>query len=372
MRRFLIILTAIAAIAAMSAMAACGGDAGAPGSSASASASVEPAEPTGATAASGATTGTGETSAFAVEPDEPWIAAQPHRPHLALVRPDGSEAVDILDDLPYEQFHPDWSPDGMQLTFEHAPEGPDADVRDVWISDADGSNAEPLVTEYPPDLEGLFWSTPAWSLDGDSIAMVGYQGNAAMVLPTRSVLAVVDLATRELSVVSEVASADGNLHANPRWSNDGTAIVFALDHFRGDRYLGAAIAIVRHADAEWSEPELITEVGEYADHPDWHPTEDLIVFSTYDYAAFWETDEPSNLYTIRPDGSDRIQLTDFGAGEDRATQPTWTSDGRIIFTYVSGERDERQQIAFIGADGSGLLVIDGTEDLVYPRLRPTA
>lgn len=308
-----------------------------------------------------------------VQDGEPWIAAQPHRQHLVLVRPDGTDALDILEDLPFEQFHPDWSPDGARLAFEHAPEGPDADIRDVWISDADGANAEPLLTEYPRGLEGLFWSNPAWSADGGAIVMVGYEGNAGLTLPARSVLAIVDIATRELSVVSEYESAsNGNLHSNPRWSNDGTAIVFVLDHFRGDRYIGGAIAVIRGTDTGWTEPDLLTEASEFADHPDWHPTEDLVVFCTYEYAAFWDTDEPSNLYTIRPDGSDRVQLTTFGPGEDRATQPSWTSDGRVIFTYVSGEHDETQRPAFIDADGTGLEILDGLENLVYPRLQPTA
>jgi Tol biopolymer transport system component len=371
MRRFVIIVTAIATLAAM---AACG-DSGAPASSASAEAPSEPTGANGTTPATGASGLTGESGAagdLVVQAGEPWIAAQPHREHLVLVRPDGTDAVDILEDLPFEQFHPDWSPDGMRLTFEHAPEGPDADVRDVWISDADGGNPEPLVTEYPAGLEGLFWSNPAWSPDGTEIAMVGYEGNTMTLLPPRSVLAVADVASGELTVVSEYESAaDANLHSFPRWSNDGAAMVFSLDHFRGDRYLGAAIAVIRRTDDGWTEPELITEVGEFADHAEWHPTEDLIVFTTYDYSSFWQTDDPSNLYTIRPDGSDRTQLTDFGPGEDRATQPTWTLDGRILFTYVSGVQDETQRPAFINADGTGLEILDGLENLVYPRLRPT-
>ena len=307
-----------------------------------------------------------------VESRGPWIAAQPHREHLVLVRPDGSELVDILGDLPFEQFHPDWSPDGEQLAFEHAPEGPDADVREVWISDADGADPEALLTEYPAGLEGLFWSNPTWSPDGSAIAMVGYEGNASMGLPARSVLAVVDVATGEVSVVSEYRSAKGNLHSNPQWSNDGTAFVFSLDHFDTfGAYQGGAIAVIERTGDGWSEPELLTEVGEFADRPDWHPTEDLIVFGTYDYGAFFETDEPSNLYTIRPDGSERTQITDFGPGEDRATQPSWTSDGRIIFTYVSGPSDESQRIAFIEADGSGLEIVDAPENLVHARQSPT-
>lgn len=344
----------IIALAAILAVAACGG-----------SETPRPAEPRDSSSPSAA-------AGPSVEGGEAWIAAQPHSEHLVLIRPDGSGAVDILGELPFEQFHPDWAPDGDQLAFEHAPEGPDADARNIWISDADGTHAEPLVTSHPAGLEGLFWANPAWSPDGSALAMVGYEGNASLGLPARSVLAVVDFSTRKLSVVSEYESANnGNLHSNPRWSNDGTAFVFTLDHFRGDRYLGGAIAVIEQTATGWSEPELITDVGGFADHADWHPTKDLIVFCTYDYGAFFETEEPSNLYTIRPDGSQRTQITDFGPGEDRATQPTWTSDGRIIFTRSTGASDDEQRPAFIRADGSGIEVVDTPENLVYPRLRPT-
>ena len=202
--------------------------------------------------------------------------------------------------------------------------------------------------------------------------MVGFDANDAVALPGRSVLAVVDVATRELSVVSEYESAnDGNLHNLPRWSNDGSAFVFTLDHFRGENYAGGAIAVIEQTGGDWSEPELITKPGMFADHADWHPTEDLIVFCTYDQ-TFYETDEPSNLYTVRPDGSQRTQLTDDGPGEERATQPSWTSDGRIIFTHMTGDQDETLRPAFMQADGSGLEVVDISQNLAYPRLQPTS
>ena len=319
-----------------------------------------------------APSGPAATEPPTVEEGEAWIATQPHRQHLVLIRPDGTDAADILADLPFEQFHPDWSPDGGQLAFEHAPEGPDADVRDVWISDADGSNAEPLVPEYPAELEGLFWANPAWSPDGSAIAMVGYEGNSSLGPPSRSVLAIADLATGEISVVSEYRSADGNLHTGPRWSKDGDRLSFTLDHIEGDEYLGGTIAVIERRNGGWTEPAEITDVGEFADRADWHPTEELLVFCTYDYSAFFETDEPSNIFTIRPDGSDRTQLTDFGPGEDRATQPSWTSDGRILYTHVSGETDGIQRPAFMDADGSGVQIVDAPENLVHSRLRPTS
>ncbi len=81
---------------------------------------------------------------------------------------------------------------------------------------------------------------------------------------------------------------------------------------------------------------------------------------------------PSNLHTIRPDGTELMPITTFGPGETRASHPSWTADGRIIFTDVTGAADERQSPAFIGADGSGLQILTGLENLVHSRLRPVS
>jgi Tol biopolymer transport system component len=329
------------------------------------------AKPDG-TASPAYTTPPVEPTHFVVAEGETWIVSQPQdTKHLGLTRPDGTGFTQIAPELPHEQLRPDWSPDGERLAFEHTPEGWGADVRDVWLSDADGSNAEPLIARYPAGLERMFWKAPAWSADGSKILMLGLDSNDALTLPGRSILAIVDVATRDVEVIGEYESANnGNLHALPRWSNDGSAIVFTLDHFRGEDYLGGALAVIERKGSGWSRPDLLTEPEEFADHADWHPTEDLIVFCTYD-GSFYDTDDPSNLYTMRPDGSARTQLTHFGPGEIRATQPTWTPDGRIIFTHMTGASDETLRAAFIEADGSGLEVVEGGVNLTYSRLRPT-
>ena len=110
----------------------------------------------------------------------------------------------------------------------------------------------------------------------------------------------------------------------------------------------------------------------FASYPDWHPSDDLIVFTTYDLGEYQATDEPSNLYTIRPDGSDLRAVTTFGPADQRATQPTWTPDGaRIMFTLVGQADgfDGPRQVATIAPDGSDQ-VIPGPEG-THARLRPT-
>jgi Tol biopolymer transport system component len=99
------------------------------------------------------------------------------------------------------------------------------------------------------------------------------------------------------------------------------------------------------------------------------------VFATYDVGYLASTDKPSNLFTIRPDGSGLTQVTDFGLSEERSSQPTWTSDGRIIFDYITGANDEKINIAFLNREGPGLELVAGPDAVglgnrPHPRLRP--
>lgn len=299
---------------------------------------------------------------------EAWIVFQGVALGFTFIRPDGTGNHVILGP-PWDQVHPDWSPDGSQIAYVQATDT----TFEVWITDPQGTTPEPLLTEVPAELSGLFWDNPAWSPDGSQIAMVGYEGNPRSELPARSVLVIVEVDTGEITIVGEFAQSDGYLHSFPRWSPDGNAFVINVDHFTGAEVIGATVAIIRQTDTGWSVPDPITEVGGWA-RPDWHPTEGLIVFCSFDVGGFQSTDEPSNLFTVRPDGTELTQITDFGPGEARATQPTWTSDGRIIFNYTTGAGDEQRNVAFINADGSGMEVASEAdavgENNPHPRLRP--
>jgi predicted Rdx family selenoprotein len=141
-----------------------------------------------------------------------------------------------------------------------------------------------------------------------------------------------------------------------------------LDHFKGDEFVGGRIAVIRRTDAGWSKPKSITKlVG--GPRADWHMTDDLIVFCTNDVGSVQVTDEPSNLFTVRSDGSKLTQITDYGPGKERASQPTWTADGRIIFDHITGADDELGTVAFINSDGSGLEIAVGNE-LIGESNRP--
>ena len=133
---------------------------------------------------------------------------------------------------------------------------------------------------------------------------------------------------------------------------------------------GSTIGVVSVTE-EGAKPVVLTDWSMYATYPDWRRGSDEILFSTYDLGEFQATDEPSNLYTIKPDGSGLTALTSFGRGEQRATQPTWTADGsQIIFTLVGqrADMDNPRHAAFLDANGSNINDIGVVA--THPRLRP--
>ena len=348
-------------------VAACGGgSASAPSADVTEQPSTTPAANSTSPSIVASDTSVAATSGAAtvVADGEEWIVFQGVQGGLSLIRPDGTDYHVILGP-PAQQVHPDWSPDGSQIVYVLK----DENTYEIWITDPLGTDPQPLITEYPAELSGLFWDNPAWSPDGSQIAAVAYQGHPAEVFPARSLLVVVDVATGEVEVVGELAV--GQAHSFPRWSPDGNAFVVSLDSFTDDAYLGGAVSIIRRSEIGWAEPVQITDVSR-GPSADWHPVEDVIVFCD-GVSTHPQSDESSNLFTIRPDGTEQSPITDYGPGEDRACQPTWTLDGRIIFNHNTGAEDELGSIALLNADGSGLEIVadDATTGPGnHPRLRP--
>ena len=264
------------------------------------------------------------------------------------------------------QAHPDWSPDGTRLAF--AADDP-ADplgteiTRDLWVGDPDGSNARRVFDCAAPCIEA---EDPAWSPDGRTLAFATWG-------PQPASLALLDLATGSVSIILTIEhGSDG--YRGPRWSPDGRRIVLEHQTWTGgadDRLVDTTIGIV-DLDAKVPEFTPLTKPETWATYPDWHPTDDRIVFSTRPWTAL--KDGPSNLYTILPDGSGLAALTTFGPGETRAVQPTWLPDGSgVIFTAVEGTGFGDPTMAVINADGSGLrsATTSGPMFGTHPRLRPT-
>ena len=84
------------------------------------------------------------------------------------------------------QAHPDWSPDGQRIAFaadDARQTGESVVTRDLWVSDANGHNAERVLDCELPCVVADY---PAWSPDGQSLAldMVDIRDNIEMTSPS--------------------------------------------------------------------------------------------------------------------------------------------------------------------------------------------
>lgn len=105
-----------------------------------------------------------------------------------------------------ERTSPSISPDGRKIAFESTQSG----AREIWVADADGSNAQ-QVTDFRIPTTG----TPRWSPDGKLIAFdstVGGEYNVYVVEPNGGV-------PRKLNI-------DRPDNSMPSWSKDGAWIYF--------------------------------------------------------------------------------------------------------------------------------------------------
>ena len=294
------------------------------------------------------------TSAPVVAPGESWIVYQAWdgAPHLRLVRPDGSG-----DHLLVDGMHPDWSPDGGRIAYVVGDTA-------IWTVNVDGSEAQALP--IPCDDGCVLNDSPAWSPDGSTIAFTRLvdppDGDAY------TDVAALDLASGDIRTLYTPPAGVGTWYV--RWAPDGRSIVV-----NGDRYpsidssvvSGGALEVV---DLSGSQPvaRQLTDPGMFATYPDWSPDGSRIVFTTHDLGVRdgGNQQDPllaSDLYTINPDGTDLVQLTDNPTGTTLirngtasgplSSQPSWTPDGRIIFVQVEGEAWPGWQMATIGADGTG-------------------
>ena len=162
---------------------------------------------------------------------------------------DGTQAQRVTND-PAEATDPSWSPDGRELAFIGFGQGTD---RSVFVVDLETGRTRQLTQEAGDA------SNPDWSPDGTQILYTVEVTVGAPAGPGASVLRTVDVATGEVTNLTErtVGAADG------AWSPDGSTIAFASDR------VGLALDEVHGIflmDADGGGIRSLV-----ADVPAWHP-----------------------------------------------------------------------------------------------------
>jgi Tol biopolymer transport system component/DNA-binding winged helix-turn-helix (wHTH) protein len=145
----------------------------------------------------------------------------------------------------FDDHNPDFSADGTRITFTSTRSG----TEEIWIANADGSQAAQMTTIGGPNT-----SNSRWSPDGRTILFNSRRSGSAD-------LYLLDVATRELRRLTD----DPSDEYEPRWSRDGSWIYFVstrggrADVWKLPSAGGAAVQVTRQgglaafesADGRW-------------------------------------------------------------------------------------------------------------------------
>jgi Tol biopolymer transport system component len=269
---------------------------------------------------------------------------------LTTMLPDGQgRRVLFPQDQPPNARHADWSPDGRRIVFT-------SDVNEawgsfeVWTANADGSNATRLIDCLEPCI---YLDSPAWSPDGRAIALNRRSETSDEIW---SELLVVD-ADSGAVIAAVRAEGMGDDVMTPRWAPDSRRLVVGIEsHLAPDGSLvgdpvGTVIGVVG-LEANAPTFTALTDPGMFAVYPDWHPTDERILFLASGSLdrAFAREGSPGVLYIMAPDGSGLRPLTAYAAGDPWLANPAWTSNGDgILVTLIEGAR--RYGVGLVSLDG---------------------
>ena len=293
---------------------------------------------------------------------------------LRYIAPD-MRALPLLPDFGGHQRTAAWRPDGERLAFAGRPDGNPDQWMDLYESDPDGGSLKFLSTdcELPACVEE---TDPAYSPDGTRLVAVRL-ADLRDDAPTRSVLVIYDLASGRATEVPE-SSFPYATHdiGHPRWSPDGTHIVFHIVEgppsrrrqliFPEPTSPGPSSIYVIGTDGSGLRP--VTPNGLQAGDPDWSPDGSSIVFgSTPPHLWVYGQDQSDwGIRSIRPDGSNLQELVPPGT----SITPAWTADGEILFASTNGRVQGLRIAASDGSDVRDIATFQSVELLIYPAQQP--
>ena len=228
---------------------------------------------------------------------------------LWMVGTDGRGGHEVFPEGESNQGNPVWSPDGRHLLY--------VEEGKLYLTDAGGSSPEPVNTGcMAPCLEDFHLS---FSSDGRSIVFGRH--STAETEGGVNVIATMDLSTGS---VAELRSTRSEVTGQPSWSPDAKQIVF-FKYGEDDGSSTPRLDGLWLVDADGENLRPLSPTTLAAAYPRWSPDGSRIVFESR------ESDR-HDIYTIRPDGKDLQALTTDGA----STSATWTPDGRILFARAGG------------------------------------
>ncbi len=220
---------------------------------------------------------------------------------------------------------PRWSPDGAQLLWV---QGGDS-YADLWVADAGGRSPSQVTanrsTRFPPDSKDYVDSSfrltgPSWARavdGGDRLVYSADYGGGGFALW------VVNGLRGRPQPVFGTQDLPGHIEG-AALSPDGGRIAFTYD--TGDADAGKRTTQIYIVDLATGQRRALTSEPAGSYDPAWSPDGRWIAFVS-------RAEGGTNIWIIRPDGSDRRRLSAGGA--DRGT--AWSPDGdRLAFLRLHG------------------------------------
>lgn len=200
----------------------------------------------------------------------------------AVLRCDEPDCVSVMS--------PTWSPDGSQIAFMAERTGPPEDDPevDIWVVNADGTDAHAVTACRPPGCSSNF--APAWSPVGDEIAMWSMVRCPDGWGPS---LRVLDLSTSDIRDVVDCVGSNGSRIA---WSPDGRFLAFELDTGNGT---GNIFTIPASGGSRIQVTSCDGTDCRWANYPSWSPDGRWLLF-----AVKSEPEARFEVAKARPDGGE--------------------------------------------------------------------
>ena len=292
--------------------------------------------------------GSGQTRLITYSHDDVWgAAASPDGSRIVYRSAAGGRAgaelfVASIDGTGIRQIthlgrratQPAWSPDGNDVAFVSAPARSSGEFA-LDVVPAGGGAVRTLihgVTEV---------SGPAWAPDGRHVALVSRNG-------LHDQLAVISASGGTLKWIPRTADA-----AWPAWSPDGNRIAFGQRHGRD-----SAVVVVAARGAG-----RITQLAGAGDYPAWSHDGKTVAFAADGRGS-------SQIFVIPAAGGHAVEISQLSGAD--ASRPSFTPDGRIVFSEIGRPRSIHSPLANSFAEDANLieaLVVAGLLLLLVRRWR---
>ena len=214
---------------------------------------------------------------------------------------------------------PSFSPDGTKLLYSQYGRNKSASTG-LESSSAQNTSVE-IMSDRGSDKRTLFHRegfsayAAVWSPSGDEIALSVGRFFRAPGLPSAQIALIKPDGSDFRLIVDDKVN-----NGFPSWSRDGSRLVFKR---------GKQLVTMTLADRVVTP---LTDGAHYDNFPQWSPVGDLVMYTS-------DRDGDFELYTIRPDGTDRRRLTSIRGNDAHSS---WCSDGNwIVFSSARhGFKDE--------------------------------